>query len=214
MTDVTRKKTDGLPVEQTADETRTGRDAETMGETGTDTGTDTYTDAETDTYTETDTGRDTTLGHESGLGYDTTTDGSESPSAYGSTGEGTAPYTPAPATADDADETAGDAAAPLVARAESDELNDRMRHAVAGFVDAPRGAVEEADRVLEDAVARFTEAVTRRRSTLRNSWQSTSTSTSTNGDGRDGEEPTAGDTEQLRLALRDYRELADHLLSR
>ncbi|MFC8662490.1 MULTISPECIES: hypothetical protein [Streptomyces] len=74
----------------------------------------------------------------------------------------------------------------------------QLQHAVAGFIDGPRGSVEEADKVLQEVAARFTDAVTERRRTLRTSWQTT------------GEEKT--DTEQLRLALRDYRELAERLL--
>ncbi|MEU6347936.1 hypothetical protein ABZ896_01250 [Streptomyces sp. NPDC047072] len=87
---------------------------------------------------------------------------------------------------------------------ECDKLTTRLQHAVAGFVDGPRTAVEEADHVLEEAAARFTEAVKERRRTLRTSWQ---------GDGGAGKSGVSdGDTEQLRLALRDYRELAERLL--
>lgn len=70
-----------------------------------------------------------------------------------------------------------------------------------GFVDAPRASVEEADRVLEEIAARLTDAVAQRHRTLRTSWQGT---------GEDSDAPST-DTEQLRLALRDYRELADRL---
>ncbi|MEU0003549.1 hypothetical protein ABZ079_04385 [Streptomyces sp. NPDC006314] len=92
--------------------------------------------------------------------------------------------------------------APLLPHDEMDRFEQRMRQVVAGFVDEPRGAVEEADRALEEIAARFSEAVTRRRRTLRMSWEGT-------------EERGPGaetDTERLRLALRDYRELAGRLL--
>ncbi|MGJ3559423.1 hypothetical protein ACR6C2_14395 [Streptomyces sp. INA 01156] len=46
-----------------------------------------------------------------------------------------------------------------------------MQHAVAGFVDAPRDSVEQADHVLEELAARLTDAVTERRRTLRRSWR-------------------------------------------
>lgn len=82
----------------------------------------------------------------------------------------------------------------LLPHDECDKLELRLRQAVSGFVDGPRGSVEEADHVVEEIAVRFTEALTRRRRTLRMSWQ-------------DGE-----DTEQLRLALRDYRNLAERLL--
>ncbi|MGW8702056.1 hypothetical protein ACWGOK_34925 [Streptomyces eurythermus] len=91
---------------------------------------------------------------------------------------------------------------PLIAREEVEEWQRRMREVVGGFVDQPKGAVERADRTLEEIAARFSEAVTRRRRTLRMSWEGT-------------EERGPGaetDTEQLRLALRDYRELAERLL--
>ncbi|MGW4550710.1 hypothetical protein ACWEN4_30855 [Streptomyces violaceorubidus] len=98
-----------------------------------------------------------------------------------------------------ADASAG---ASLLPPGESDRLGRRLHHAVAGFVDAPRASVEEADRVLEEIAARFTDAVTHRRRTLRTSWREA---------GADSGAPST-DTEQLRLALRDYRELADRLM--
>ncbi|WP_405643594.1 hypothetical protein [Streptomyces sp. NBC_00019] len=89
----------------------------------------------------------------------------------------------------------------LLPHDECDKLSLRLQHAVAGFVDGPRNAVEEADHVMEEVASRVTDALTQRRRTLRTSWQ----------DGED-KHANAGDTEQLRLALRDYRELADRLL--
>ncbi|WP_217128992.1 hypothetical protein [Streptomyces sp. AC558_RSS880] len=95
-------------------------------------------------------------------------------------------------------------AARLLRLDDTDKLTARLQHAVAGFVDAPRDAVQEADRALQELTERFTEAVTERRRTLRRSWQD---------DGADeGGAGAATDTEQLRLALRDYRELAERLL--
>ncbi|GAB7108066.1 hypothetical protein JCM4814A_63800 [Streptomyces phaeofaciens JCM 4814] len=90
----------------------------------------------------------------------------------------------------------------LLPRDECDKLTARLEHAVVGFVDGPRDAVEEADHVLEELAARLTDVVQRRRRTLRGSWRPAGP-----GDG----EPAA-DTEQLRLALRDYRELSERLL--
>jgi hypothetical protein len=85
---------------------------------------------------------------------------------------------------------------------ECDEFGARLRDAVTGFVDGPRDAVEEADRAVEELAGRFTEALTRRRRTLRSAWQ----------DGEAGKAAAVADTERLRLALRDYRELADRLI--
>ncbi|MFJ8824789.1 hypothetical protein ACIREE_23775 [Streptomyces sp. NPDC102467] len=84
----------------------------------------------------------------------------------------------------------------LVAPDAREDITGRLQHAVAGFVDRPRVAVEEADRVLEDLTARLTETLAGHRQTLRTSWQDS------------GE-----DTERLRLALRDYRETAERLLN-
>ncbi|MEU0971079.1 hypothetical protein ABZ357_38845 [Streptomyces sp. NPDC005917] len=89
----------------------------------------------------------------------------------------------------------------LMPTEECGQLEVRLQHAVTGFVDEPRAAVEEADRAVEEISARFIDAVDRRRRTLRGSWQATA-----------ADRPGTADTEQLRLALRDYRELADRLL--
>ncbi|MER5441787.1 hypothetical protein [Streptomyces sp. NPDC002790] len=78
---------------------------------------------------------------------------------------------------------------------ERDALEGRLRHALTGFVDEPRAAVEEADHVLEDLTARLTETLAGHRHTLRTSWQG-----------------STEDTERLRIALRDYRETAERLL--
>ncbi|QUW91045.1 hypothetical protein [Streptomyces sp. V17-9] len=111
--------------------------------------------------------------------------------------------TPAPAPSETAAPQAPPAAdRPLLPPTDSDRLGERLHHALAGFVDAPRASVEEADRVLEEITARFTEAVTHRRQTLRASWREP---------GEGGGAPST-DTEQLRLALRDYRELAGRLM--
>ncbi|MEW2120069.1 hypothetical protein AB0945_33800 [Streptomyces sp. NPDC005474] len=87
----------------------------------------------------------------------------------------------------------------LLPQDERDKLTLRLQHAVTGFVDGPQESVEEADRVLEEVTARFAEAVARSRRTVRATLRSA--------DGKD-----SGDTEQLRLALRDYRALAERLL--
>ncbi|MFE0799084.1 hypothetical protein [Streptomyces sp. NPDC058812] len=137
----------------------------------------------------------------------------QTPDVHGETAPGTdrtadarpAPGTRADITPDPRTESTTTPAArggALLPHEECDKLGQRLQHAVADFVDAPRASVEEADRVLEEITARFTDAVTHRRRTLRTSWQDTG------GDDR----ATSTDTEQLRLALRDYRELADRLM--
>ncbi|MGW0943678.1 hypothetical protein ACWD4O_14180 [Streptomyces sp. NPDC002623] len=104
---------------------------------------------------------------------------------------------------------------PLLPDDEGKRIALRIRHAVVGFVDGPRDAVVEADQALEELAARLTEAMDRRRRTLRRSWQPTA--------GAEDRPATAAtpaatpaattvDTEQLRLALRSYRELTERLL--
>jgi hypothetical protein len=98
----------------------------------------------------------------------------------------------------------GHESTPLFPHDTSDKLESQLQHAVTGFVDAPRAAVEEADHVLEEVAGLISEVLTERRRTLRRSWESTETAQGTPG--------SSTDTEQLRLALRDYRELAERLL--
>ncbi|MFB7508245.1 hypothetical protein [Streptomyces broussonetiae] len=94
------------------------------------------------------------------------------------------------------------AGAPLLSHDETDRWERRMQELAAGFAAEPRRAVEAADRALEEIVGRCDEAVAGRRRTLRRSWEAC-------GDRGPG---TQTGTEQLRLALRDYQELADRLL--
>ncbi|MFR0352324.1 hypothetical protein [Streptomyces sediminimaris] len=115
--------------------------------------------------------------------------------------EAPAPGTRATTDFEDAGHVGDGSSARLLAHDECDKLELRLRNAVSGFVDGPREAVAEADHVVEEIAGRFTEALTRRRRTLRTSWQED-----------EAEQVTHPDTEQLRLALRDYRELAQRLL--
>jgi len=78
-----------------------------------------------------------------------------------------------------------------VAVAEEVEFDRRWHEIKAGFVDDPRDSVEQADTLLEEAVAVFTS----RRQSLVDRWKNTS----------------QHDTEQLRLTLREYRALLDQL---
>jgi hypothetical protein len=85
----------------------------------------------------------------------------------------------------------------LLEQGEGDKLGLRLQQAVGGFVDQPRKAVEEADSVLEAAAARLTEGITARRRALRAAWE--------------GDAAKNG-TEEMRIALRDYRDLVQRLL--
>ncbi|MEV8564452.1 hypothetical protein AB0436_02445 [Streptomyces sp. NPDC051322] len=90
-----------------------------------------------------------------------------------------------------------DAATALMPAGDRDRLTLRLQQAVNGFVDSPQQAVEQADRIFEETVSRLTGTLTERSSTLRTAWEG-------------GErEPV---TEELRLALRDYRAVTERLL--
>lgn len=186
------------PTETEApDQDPAGRQAGTTGTTGT-TGAERRgpgAGAEGGLGDDTAAGRDRTsgLGRETERGRDT---GSDTVGGVGTGVGGTAGR-------DGHDGHAGGEAR-LLPHDECDKLSTRLQHAVAGFVDEPRSAVEEADHVLEEVAARFADAVKQRRRTLRNSWQT--------GDGGQDKAMGSGDTEQLRLALRDYRELTERLL--
>ncbi|WP_328539029.1 hypothetical protein [Streptomyces sp. NBC_00344] len=86
----------------------------------------------------------------------------------------------------------------LIPSAERDKLGLRLQQAVNGFVDAPRSAVEQADRIFEETAARVTETLNERGGSLRTAWNH----------GSDQESAT----EELRLALRTYREVTERLL--
>ncbi|MGX1676654.1 hypothetical protein ACWIFK_00680 [Streptomyces althioticus] len=129
-------------------------------------------------------------------------DGTGTP-APGSAGAGadTHATTPGP------DGTSGHPGSRLLGDDTCDRLSAQLRQAVAGFVDRPRDAVEEADLVLHEITERLNDALTERRRTLTRNWKEPAS-----GDPKKGDAAPATDTEQLRLALRDYRELAERLL--
>ncbi|MBT2395329.1 hypothetical protein [Streptomyces sp. ISL-100] len=89
--------------------------------------------------------------------------------------------------------------APLIPQGERDKLALRLQQAVNTFVDGPLRAVEEADSVFEEAARCLTDAVAERRGLLRSAWA-----------GKDRE--TEAETEELRVALRTYREATERLL--
>ncbi|MFI8209076.1 hypothetical protein [Streptomyces werraensis] len=138
--------------------------------------------------------------------------GTESPlvAAHPQTGDRTSAGTPGTAdrtSVPGPDGTSGPRDSRLLADDTCDRLSAQLRQAVAGFVDRPRDAVEEADLVLHEVIERLNDALTERRHTLTQHWK-----TPASGDPKKGDAAPAADTEQLRLALRDYRELAERLL--
>jgi hypothetical protein len=73
-----------------------------------------------------------------------------------------------------------------------------MEQAVGGFVDDPRGAVREAESVLDEAAKQLTRKLEEQRKSLRDSWH--------------GDKESDGDTEELRVALTHYRDMTRKLL--
>lgn len=87
--------------------------------------------------------------------------------------------------------------AELLTGRQRDEFEARWRDVQTGFVDEPRGAVDRADALVGDVVEAVTAGFSARRSELEQRWAA------------EGEEAA---TENLRQALRAYREFFDRLL--
>ncbi|MFE1930080.1 hypothetical protein ACFW95_06840 [Streptomyces sp. NPDC059474] len=88
---------------------------------------------------------------------------------------------------------------PVLPTSEHDVLAQRLRYAVGGFVDSPRGAVEEADALLAEVATRLADLLAERRGTLRAAWHE--------------DDAVISETEELRLAMRGYRNVLERLIS-
>jgi hypothetical protein len=86
---------------------------------------------------------------------------------------------------------------PLFSPGEAKDFRARWDTIQAGFVDEPRGAVEQADSLVAETMKRLAEIFTDERARLEGQWD--------RGDGVS--------TEDLRLALRRYRSFFGRLLS-
>ncbi|MEU1474271.1 hypothetical protein ACFYZ8_22950 [Streptomyces sp. NPDC001668] len=86
---------------------------------------------------------------------------------------------------------------PLLPSAEQDKIVQRLRHALNTFADTPLGALEEAESAYDEATAQLVNALAERRRLLRAGWQD--------------QNPDA-QSEELRHALRQYREITQRLL--
>lgn len=86
---------------------------------------------------------------------------------------------------------------PLVPSDGQDKVLQRLRHALNTFADTPREALEEAESAYDEAIAQLVNALAERRQLLRAGWQ-------------DRDPETQSD--ELRLALREYREVTQRLL--
>lgn len=85
----------------------------------------------------------------------------------------------------------------LLPSGEADELRSRWQEIQTRFVDDPREAVRDADALVADVMRRLAEYFAGRKHGLESQWN------------RDGEV----DTEELRVALQQYRVFFDRLLS-
>jgi hypothetical protein len=105
------------------------------------------------------------------------------------------PEPPAAADAPAAPDAPADAGTPgsLLGSLDAGELRNRFLDIQAGFVDEPRQAVEEAGRFVDDLVRQVADALRQQRGQL-------------------GGATAEGSTEDLRLALRAYRQFVDRLL--
>ncbi|MGW4548715.1 hypothetical protein ACWEN4_20425 [Streptomyces violaceorubidus] len=85
----------------------------------------------------------------------------------------------------------------LLPSEERDAVLDRLRKAINTFADAPRDALEEAEGAFDDAAAHLANALAQRRGALHESWQDQDVETH---------------AEELRVALRQYREITQRLV--
>jgi len=86
---------------------------------------------------------------------------------------------------------------PLLPSAERDTIAVRLGHALNTFADTPLEALEEAESAFDEATAQLVSALAERRRVLRAGWQ-------------DQDPDTQSD--ELRHALRQYREMTQRLL--
>ncbi|MCX5420589.1 hypothetical protein [Streptomyces sp. NBC_00078] len=86
---------------------------------------------------------------------------------------------------------------PLLPSEERDKVLQCLRHALNTFDDIPLDALEEAESAYDEATAQLVNALAERRRVLRAGWQD--------------RDPDA-QSDELRLAMRRYREITQRLL--
>ncbi|MFK0173318.1 hypothetical protein ACIQU5_31510 [Streptomyces sp. NPDC090306] len=88
---------------------------------------------------------------------------------------------------------------PLVPSAGRADLDKRLGHALNIFADSPREALQEAETVFDEATALLVTALAERREALRAGWN-------------EGGDDADAQSDEYRLALRQYREVTQRLL--
>jgi len=98
---------------------------------------------------------------------------------------------------------------PLLPPAEREQVLQRLRHALNTFADTPRDALEEAESAYDEATAQLVSALAARRDLLRAVWADQAPATPT-----EVAEPAdlTSQSDELRHALRQYREITQRLL--
>ncbi|MEU7664942.1 hypothetical protein AB0B60_41725 [Streptomyces lincolnensis] len=86
---------------------------------------------------------------------------------------------------------------PLLPSDGQDKILQRLRHALDTFADTPHEALEEAESAYDEATAQLANALAERRRALRAGWQDQNPDTQ---------------SDELRHALREYREITQRLL--
>lgn len=86
---------------------------------------------------------------------------------------------------------------PLIPSDERDKLTQRLQHALNTFADSPREALEEAEIAFDEVTTQLMSTLAERRRVLHATWQ----------DQDPGTQP-----EELRHALRQYREITQRML--
>ncbi|MET7487612.1 hypothetical protein [Streptomyces sp. NPDC005538] len=86
---------------------------------------------------------------------------------------------------------------PLLPSGERDQVLQRLRHALNTFADTPHDALEEAESAYDEATAQLVKALAARRELLRAGW---------------ADQDPESQSEELRHALRQYREITQRLL--
>lgn len=98
---------------------------------------------------------------------------------------------------------------PLLPSDERNQLSLRLQKALNTFADNPTQALEGAEAAFDEATAQLVSALAERRRVLHAAWQEHE-GEQEQGEGQ-GQDPEARSTE-LRLALRQYREITQRLL--